>query len=106
MSEPLLALSTMPDSDRARELARQLLDERLAACVNLLPGVHSLYRWRGELHEDPEVLMIMKTTRTRFDALRKRLAELHPYEVPELIALPIVDGLSSYLEWMNQCTID
>ncbi len=96
----------MPDSDRARELARQLLDERLAACVNLLPGVHSLYRWRGELHEDPEVLMIMKTTRTRFDALRERLAELHPYEVPELIALPIVDGLSSYLEWMNQCTID
>jgi periplasmic divalent cation tolerance protein len=97
---PLLCLSTCPNADVAARIARALVEERLAACVNRLPGVNSTYRWQGEIHEDAEVLLLIKTTRERFDALRDRLAELHPYEVPELIALEVADGLPAYLDWL------
>ena len=100
MSSPLLCLATCPDAGTAATLARVLVEEKLAACVNRLPGVASTYRWRGEIHEDAEVLLVIKTTRARFDALRARLPELHPGEVPELIALEIVGGLPAYLEWL------
>ena len=101
---PLLCLSTCPDAETAARIARALVEERLAACVNRLPGVNSTYRWQGEIHEDAEVLLLIKTTRERFDALRDRLAELHPYEVPELIAFEITDGLPAYLEWVARET--
>jgi periplasmic divalent cation tolerance protein len=97
---PLLCLSTCPDAETAARIARALVEERLAACVNRLPGVTSTYRWQGEIHEDAEVLLVIKTTPERFDALRDRLAELHPYEVPELVALEIADGLLAYLAWL------
>ena len=101
---PLLCLSTCPDAETAAIIARTLVDERLAACVNRLPGMNSTYRWQGEIHEDAEVLLLIKTTRERFDALRDRLVELHPYEVPELVAFEIADGLPTYLEWLARET--
>jgi periplasmic divalent cation tolerance protein len=94
----LFCLSTCPDAETAARIARALVAERLAACVNRVPGVTSTYRWQGEVHDAAEVLLLIKTTRERFDALRDRLVELHPYEVPELIALDIADGLPVYLD--------
>lgn len=96
----LLALSTCPDAETAATIALTLVDERLAACVNRIPGIASTYRWEGKVHQDNEVLLLIKTTRERFDALRARLVELHPYDVPELIALEITDGLPAYLDWL------
>lgn len=100
MSQPLLCLSTCPDAETASEIARALVEEKLAACVNRVPGVVSTYRWQGEIHEDTEMLLIIKTTRERFDALRERLVELHPYELPELVAVKIAEGLPGYLDWL------
>ncbi|MDE2226294.1 MAG: divalent-cation tolerance protein CutA [Xanthomonadaceae bacterium] len=97
----LLCLSTCPDAETAARIARVLVEERLAACVNCLPGIHSTYRWRGEIHDDGEVLLLIKTTRERFEALRDRLPELHPYEVPELIAVDIAAGHFPYLDWIT-----
>jgi periplasmic divalent cation tolerance protein len=101
---PLLCLSTCPDTDTATRIARTLVEERLAACVNRVPGVVSTYRWQGEVHEDAETLLVIKTTRECFDTLRKRLVELHPYEVPELVAFEITDGLAAYLDWLARET--
>lgn len=81
-----------------------LVEERLAACVNRLPGVLSTYRWQGEIHDDSEVLLVIKTTRERFDVLRDRLVELHPYKVPELVALEIAEGMPAYLDWLARET--
>lgn len=104
MAQPLLALSTCPDVETAARIARVLVEERLAACVNRLPGVVSTYRWQGEIHEDAEVLLVIKTTRERFEALRARLLELHPYELPELVALEMAEGLPAYLDWLARET--
>ncbi len=97
----LLCLSTCPDAETAARIARTLVAERLAACVNRVPGVTSTYRWQGQIHDDTEVLLVIKTTRERFDALRERLVDLHPHEVAESIALDIVDGLPAYLDWLH-----
>jgi len=100
-SEHVVALSTAPSMEKAEELARVLVGERLAACVNLLPGVRSIYTWKGELCDEAEVLCVIKTRRDRVDALRSRLPALHPYEVPELIVLEIASGHTPYLEWID-----
>jgi periplasmic divalent cation tolerance protein len=100
MPSALLCLSTCPDVETAARIARTLVEERPAACVNRVPGIASTYRWRGEIHDDAEVLLIIKTTRERFDALRERLVELHPYELPELMAVEIAEGLPAYLDWL------
>jgi periplasmic divalent cation tolerance protein len=100
----LLCLSTCPDAETAARIAHALVEERLAACVNRIPGVASTYRWQDTIHDDNEVLLVIKTTRERFDALRLRLADLHPYEVPELVALDIADGLPAYLDWLARET--
>ncbi|MEP7044968.1 MAG: divalent-cation tolerance protein CutA [Dokdonella sp.] len=96
----LLALCTAPNDDVAMRLARTLVEERLAACVSRIPGQRSTYRWNGEIQDDAEVLLLIKTTRERFDALKSRLPGLHPYAVPELIAFDAVDGLPAYLGWV------
>ncbi|MCK9489320.1 MAG: divalent-cation tolerance protein CutA [Xanthomonadales bacterium] len=98
--QPLLVLSTCPDDDTAARLARALVEERLAACVNRLPLTASTYRWQGQVVEEGEVLLLIKTVADRYPALAERLAVLHPYQVPEIIALPVADGLPGYLEWM------
>ena len=94
----------MPDDDRARTLARALVDERLAACVQAVPGVTSTYRWQGEVQIDAEVLLLIKTTRARIDALTRRIAELHPYATPELLVLEVVGGAPDYLAWLDAAT--
>lgn len=100
MATPLLCLSTCPDTETAGRIARTLVEERLAACVTRVSCVHSTYRWRGRIIDEAEVLLAIKTTRGRFDALRDRLLELHPHEVPELVALDIDGGHAPYLEWL------
>jgi len=96
----LLCLSTCSDAETAGRIARTLVEERLAACVNRASGVRSTYRWQGRVVEEAEVLLVIKTTREHFDALRHRLLELHPYEVPELMAFEVADGHVPYLEWI------
>ncbi|MEO7326078.1 MAG: divalent-cation tolerance protein CutA [Dokdonella sp.] len=100
----LLAHCSCPDAETATRIARQLVEERLAACVHAIPGISSTYRWKGELHTDTEVLLLIKTTHARFDALKSRLPDLHPYDLPELIALDVVDGVDSYLDWVESET--
>lgn len=104
--EILLCLCTCPDTDSAQKLAEALVGERLAACVNRLPGVLSTYCWQGQVNTDGEELLLIKTTAARFEALKARLLELHPYELPELIALPIERGHAAYLDWLRSATQD
>ncbi len=99
--EVVLCLSTCPDRGSALGLARVLVEERLAACVSVLPGVTSLYRWQGSIEQNDELQLLIKTTRTNLPALKARLSELHPHEVPELIVLEVVDGLPAYLAWVD-----
>lgn len=100
----LLILSTCPDAESAGRIARMLVEEYLAACVTKMPGVASVYRWHDGLREDSEVVLLIKTRRKCFDPLRARLVELHPYEVPEVIALGIADGHAPYLAWLRDQT--
>lgn len=97
-------LSTAPSEDEARSLARSLVEAGLAACVNLVPGVRSIYRWEGELCEEGEVLLVIKSVSSQREALIERLSQLHSYECPEAIALPIVAGAQPYLDWLQQNT--
>jgi periplasmic divalent cation tolerance protein len=97
----IVVFSTFPSEDKAADIARTLVSEGLCACVNLVPPVRSIYRWQGEICDERETLAIIKTTRERFDALRDRLVALHPYEVPEVIALPVEAGHPPYLDWVS-----
>src|SRR5688572_28112102 len=96
----LVVFSTFPSPDKAAEVARTLVTEHLAACVNLVGPVRSIYRWQGEISDDSETLAVIKTTSERFEMMRKRLVELHPYEVAEVIALPVEAGHAPYLAWV------
>ena len=96
-----LFLTTCPDEPSAESLARALVERRLAACVNIVPGVRSFYRWEGEIHDDGELLLLIKTAAS-VDALRAAIDELHPYDVPELAALEIADGSPAYLRWVAE----
>lgn len=100
----MLVLSTVPTEDVAAALARTLVEEGLAACVNILPGMRSLYAWRGETCDDREVLCLIKTRRALFPALRDRLTALHPYEVPEIVALAAEEVSRAYLDWVSAST--
>ena len=97
----LVVFSTFPNADKAAEVARTLVTEGLAACANLVGPVRSIYRWKGEVQDDTETLAVIKTTRESFEAMRARLVELHPYEVAEVIALPVEAGHAPYLEWVE-----
>lgn len=102
MSEPvLLCYCSCPDAASARRIAEALVGERLVACVNRLPGISSTYRWQGAVTTDSEELLLIKTTAARFDALKTRLLELHPYDLPELIAVPVERGHEAYLDWVR-----
>jgi periplasmic divalent cation tolerance protein len=100
-AEACVALMTAPDADTARRVAHALVTERLAACVNVVPGVTSIYRWEGALHEDAELLLIAKTTHDRLAALADRLALIHPYALPELVAFTPSGGSERYLDWVR-----
>jgi len=100
MTDALLVLCAAPTAEVAAELARALVEARLAACGNVLPGLRSIYRWQGHVEDQPEVLLLLKTTRERFPALRDELLKRHPYQVPEVLALPVEAGSAAYLEWL------
>jgi periplasmic divalent cation tolerance protein len=100
MTDAVLVLTTLPNSDAAAELAKSVVGEKLAACANVMPAVRSIYRWQGKVEDENEVLVLLKTQRARFEALRARILELHPYDVPEVIALPIEQGHGAYLDWI------
>ena len=99
--EVLLAISTVPDAELAQSVSRQLVAQKLAACANIGSGVESIYHWEGKIEEGHETLVFFKTTRSRFDEFQRVLRSLHPYEVPEIVALPIADGLPAYLQWVE-----
>ncbi|MGE0160329.1 MAG: divalent-cation tolerance protein CutA [Gemmatimonadales bacterium] len=102
-SEPsvVAVLTTLPSADVAERIGAALVEERLVACANVLPGVRSIFRWKGSVSTEAEVLVVLKTTTLRLEALHQRLIELHPYEVPELIALDVRAGHPPYLDWVR-----
>ncbi len=100
MTGPLLVLSTVASEEDALRIAAALVEGQLAACVNVLPPVRSIYRWKGELQREEERLLLIKTRGERFLELRQALLAMHPYEVPEVLAVPIADGHPPYLEWL------
>jgi periplasmic divalent cation tolerance protein len=100
----VLALTTLPADADAGEFGRTLVDERLAACVNLLPVMESIYRWEGKIEFEAERQLIIKTSSDRVGDLWDRVRELHPYEVPEFVVIPIVDGNEAYLKWIRDST--
>lgn len=103
-TETLLVHCTCPDSESANRLARQMVEPGLAACVNVIPHLTSVYAWEGNIHEDTEVLLLIKTTAKRYHQLERAILESHPYELPEIIAVPIERGLPGYLDWVDQST--
>lgn len=100
MTGAVLVLSAAGTREDAERIARALVEERLAACVNVVPGVVSVYRWKGAVTRDDELLLLIKTRGEKLDELRARLVALHPYELPEVIALPIAGGHAPYLDWI------
>jgi periplasmic divalent cation tolerance protein len=101
LSERLLVMTTVARAEDAEYLAREAVERRLAACVNLLPPMTSVYRWHGEVTREEERLVLFKTRSDHFAALRDLLLKIHPYEVPEIVALPIEAGSDGYLEWLD-----
>jgi periplasmic divalent cation tolerance protein len=104
VSNPVVVLSTVARPEDAERIAQALVERRLAACVNVVPGVLSLYRWEGRVEREVERLLVIKTTRERFQELRLALLQLHPYQVPELLVLPVVGGHVPYMEWVIEST--
>lgn len=102
MAETIVAFVTAGSKDEAEKIARALVEERLAACVNVIAGVHSFYRWQGEVCADPEFLLLIKTTRESLMALSDRVRQLHSYDLPETIAVKIDDGSRPYLAWIEE----
>jgi periplasmic divalent cation tolerance protein len=98
-----VVLGTVSSEPEAKIIARTLVEERLAACVNIIPGLTSIYRWEGKVCEDSEILLVIKTRGQKVAALCERIVQLHSYAVPEVIALPISEGSARYLEWLDSC---
>jgi periplasmic divalent cation tolerance protein len=104
-SDPIIvAFMTAPDSDVAKRIGDTLVSEKLVACMNIVPGLRSVYRWKGKTCDDTEVLCLLKTRLSLFPALRDRVIALHPYEVPELVALPVAAASESYAAWVEEST--
>jgi len=103
-TEYITVLITAPNEEEAAKISRTVVEESLAACVNIIRSVRSIYRWQGSVEDESEVLMIAKTKRALFDRLKGRIKELHSYEVPEIIGLPVIEGSKQYLDWLSQET--
>ena len=102
MTDKRIVLSTAGSEEEARKIARQLVERKLAACVNIVPQIESIYRWQGRVEEAREWLLLVKTTAERFPAVRDALRELHSYDLPECVAIAIEDGSSGYLQWIGE----
>ncbi len=100
MTEARIVVTTLDDLGLAKQLAAQLVELRLAACVNIVERVHSIYRWKGQMESADEVLMVIKTAAERIPTLKETIAQLHPYELPEFIVLEVADGSQQYLAWL------
>lgn len=104
MDQAILVMTNVPDATIANALGRHLVENKLVACVNILPGVQSIYRWEGAVEEAGEVTVLIKTTRSRYADLEEAIRTMHPYQVPEIISVSIADGFPPYLEWITQET--
>lgn len=102
--ESIVVFITASSEDEAANIARALVEGRLAACVNIVRNVRSIYSWQGKVEDEPEILMIVKTQKKFFNSLSKKVRELHSYTVPEIIAAPIVEGSEDYLKWLKEVT--
>ncbi len=102
MEGRIVVLCTVPTLETAERIAQAVVEDRLAACVNVVPGLVSIYRWQGAVQRDEERLLIIKTRAERFEALRAAIVARHPYEVPEVVALPLVAGHAPYLSWLDE----
>jgi periplasmic divalent cation tolerance protein len=101
----IVVLSTVPSVDEARRIAHEVVIDRLAACVNLVTGIVSVYEWENEVREEPEVLLVMKTRGTLARRLTEKIIEIHPYDTPEVVALPVTDGSRAYFDWIESVTV-
>ncbi|UCC58722.1 MAG: divalent-cation tolerance protein CutA [Candidatus Bathyarchaeum sp.] len=99
----IIVIMTAPNKQEAVNIVHSLLEERLIACANILDPVHSLFWWKGKIEEEKEVMILMKSQEKLFENISKRVKELHSYDVPEILALPILEGSQSYLDWMKAC---
>ncbi|HWP83777.1 MAG TPA: divalent-cation tolerance protein CutA [Terriglobia bacterium] len=102
MTDKIVVLVTGRSARECKKIARRLLDKRLIACANLVPAVNSMYRWQGKIADEKECLMLLKSSREAFPVLRAEVEKLHSYSVPEIIALPIIDGAPDYLRWLSE----
>ncbi len=102
MTDKIVVYSTCDSEEQAGAIARSLLEQRLAACVTILPGARSIYRWKGEIEDNPEWMLVIKSRRDLMDQLRAAIGKIHSYEVPELLAVPVVDGSEEYLAWLDR----
>jgi len=101
MTDKIVVFSTAGSAEEAEKIARRLVEERLAACVNVICEIRSFYRWQGKIEDAAEWLLVIKSSRERFDALKTLVEKLHSYDVPEVIALPVIEGARNYLNWMD-----
>ena len=102
--KPQIVLNTCPDKETAQRIAIQLIERQLAACVNIIPAIESVYRWQGKIESDTECLLIIKSQTSCYTELEEAIKSLHPYELPEVLAVPIEAGLPAYLDWINNNT--
>ncbi len=102
--DAIVVYITSPNEEEAAKIARTVVEGRLAGCVNIVKGIRSIYSWQGKIENDSEVLMIIKTQRHLFEPLRMRVKELHSYTVPEIIAMPVIEGSEDYLRWLKEVT--
>ncbi|NOX19655.1 MAG: divalent-cation tolerance protein CutA [Nitrospirae bacterium] len=104
MSDYVLVVVTAPDEDVAAGIAKTVVEERLAGCVNIIKGVRSIYSWEGRIEDEPEVVMLIKTRQNLYKSLERRIIDLHPYSVPEVICIELKDGSDSYFKWLKEVT--
>ncbi len=102
MTDKIVVFSSCSTSEEAQKLARHLVEARVAACVNVIPGAYSVFRWEGKVEDASEWILIIKTTRPRLESLKTELRKMHSYTVPEVVAVPIVDGSDDYLQWLDR----
>jgi len=102
--DEIVVFITASNEDEAAKIAKALVENKLAGCVNIIKNIRSIYSWQGKIEDEPEVLMIAKTQKHLFDSLMKKVKELHSYTVPEIIALPIIEGSKDYLKWLKEVT--
>ncbi len=104
MTDATLVLTTLPNPEVAAKLAKSIVEEKLAACANLFPALRSVYRWDATIQDDNEVLVLFKTQKAHYERLKSRILELHPYELPEVLAIPVEQGHQAYLDWIARET--